>query len=161
MYSFCHQILTIFNCNYLSKQIKMKNYNYCTLLTCFILILAMMKRRIGVYLLYLRNGPFDFLWGGGGCKFSVCSRIFFRLLTLFDFFVSQRTGTIFFVCMYIYIHFFVFTFFLYKIGNWTLKCWCKTLCSLNNERTNIPKIVVLYFFTPTPMMNMYEKKQGN
>jgi hypothetical protein len=35
------------------------------------------------------------------------------------------------------------------------------MCSLNNERTSIPKIVVLNFLTPTPVMNMYVKTKGN
>jgi hypothetical protein len=60
-----------------------------------------------------------------------------------------------------YIHLvFCFYIFWYIIGNWTNTAWCKTLCSLNNERTSIPKMVVLHFFTPTPMMNMYVKKLG-
>ena len=74
------------------------------------------------------------------------------------FFVSQRTCTLFF-CMHVYNFFsFLFYIFWYIIGIKLDKYWCKTLCSLNNERTSIQKMVVLYFFTPTPMMNMYVKK---
>jgi hypothetical protein len=46
------------------------------------------------------------------------------------------------------------------MGNWTgaRQYWCRTfICSLNNERISIPKIVVLNFLTPTPVMNMYVK----
>jgi hypothetical protein len=55
------------------------------------------------------------------------------------FFVSQRTCTIFFVCMYINFLVFCFYIFWYIIGIKLDKYWCKTLCSLNNERTSIQK----------------------
>ena len=87
--------------------------------------------------------------------------IFFRLLTLFDFFLSVRgLARYFLVCMYINFLVFCFYIFWYIIGIKLDKYWCKTLCSLNNERTSIQKMVVLHFFTPTPMMNMYVKKLG-
>ena len=75
------------------------------------------------------------------------------------FFVSQRTCTIFF-CMHACIYSFFFYIFWYIIGNWTNTGACNTLCSLNNERTSIQKMVVLHFFTATPMINMYVKNLG-
>ena len=97
---------------------------------------------------------------GGGGRFSVCSIFFFRLLTLFDFFLSVRgLARYFFVCMHVYTVF-CFYIFWYIIGNWTNTGACNTLCSLNNERTSIQKMVVLHFFMATPMINMYVKNLG-
>jgi hypothetical protein len=44
-----------------------------------------------------------------------------------------------------------FNIFWYKIGNWTST---GVRHCVNNERTSIRKMVVLYFFTLTPMMNI-------
>ena len=85
--------------------------------------------------------------------------IFFPPPDTVRFFLSVRgLARYFFVCMYINFLVFCFYIFWYIIGIKLDKYWCKS--SLNNERTSIQKMVVLHFFTPTPMMNMYVKKLG-